>query len=241
MQIWHIGTRKESRARRAAVELVAIVAFAATSCASTGGEPPPATPPTGAAPSPATDSIPDAAVARADSLRHSYTEADAAFMRGMIHHHAQALVMSEMAPTHGASESIQTLAARIINGQKDEIALMQAWLRAHGEPAPEVAPDGTIAGHHHGSHRMPGMLTDEQMAELDAARGYEFDLLFLTYMVEHHQGAITMVENLLASQGAAQNETVFKLASDIGADQASEIDRMQAMLRAMMFDSTDTR
>lgn len=235
---WHIGTTKGSRARSAAVGLVAFVAFAATSCASTGGEPPP---PSSATPPSTSGSIPDAAVARADSLRHSYTEADAAFMRGMIHHHAQALVMSEMAPSNGASESIQTLAARIINGQKGEIALMQAWLSDHGEPAPEVAPDGTIAGGHHDTHRMPGMLTDEQMAELDAARGYEFDLLFLTYMVHHHQGAITMVEDLLASQGAAQNETVFKLASDIGADQASEIDRMQAMLRAMMFDSTDTR
>lgn len=240
MQIWHIGTTKGSRTRNAAVGLIAFATFAVASCASTGDSSSATTPPAGATSSP-TGSIPDAAVDRADSLRHSYTEADAAFMRGMIHHHAQALVMSEMVPTHGASRSIQTLASRIINGQKGEITLMRAWLHDHGEPAPEVAPDGTIAGGHHGTHRMPGMLTDKQMAELDAARGYEFDLLFLTYMVRHHQGAITMVENLLASQGAAQNETVFKLASDIGADQASEIDRMQAMLRAMMFDSTETR
>lgn len=236
MMVSNTGTTTASHARSAAIGFVAL---AIAACAST--PPPPATPPSTESPTPATTSIPDAAVARADSLRHSHTPADAAFMRGMIDHHAQALVMSEMAPSHGASESIRTLAARITNGQKDEIALMRAWLRDHGEPVPEVAPDGTMAGGHHGTHRMPGMLTDEQMAELDAARGYEFDLLFLTYMIQHHQGALTMVEDLFSTHGAGQGELVFKLASDIAADQASEIDRMQAMLRAMMLESAGSR
>jgi uncharacterized protein (DUF305 family) len=88
---------------------------------------------------------------------------------------------------------------------------------------------------------MPGMLTPEQMAELDAARGDEFDRLFLTFMIQHHRGAITMVDDLFDTYGAAQNDLVFKIASDIGADQTSEIDRMQTMLREMMFGSAGSR
>ena len=123
---------------------------------------------------------------------------DVAFMRGMIHHHAQALEMAGMAPTHGASSQLRTLTARIIVSQKDEIALMQEWLRDRGEPVPEVSPGGeTVDGEPPMS--MPGMLTEEQMAELDAARGYPFDLLFLQYMIQHHQGALTMVEELFDS------------------------------------------
>ncbi|MBW3553788.1 MAG: DUF305 domain-containing protein [Gemmatimonadetes bacterium] len=195
--------------------------------------------------------------ARADSLRESYNQADVDFMQGMIHHHAQALVMSAMAPTHGASAPLRIMAARIINGQKDEIALMQRWLRERGEAAPAVSEDGTVsaggqtghAGHGghgghdahagHGASAMPGMLTSEQMARLDAARGEEFDRLFLTYMIQHHRGALTMVEDLFATYGAAQGDEIFKIASDISADQASEIDRMQRMLRALILGTED--
>ena len=173
--------------------------------------------------------------ARADSVRSSYTDADVAFMAGMIHHHAQALVMSKMAPTHGASPSLQIMAERILVGQNDEIALMQRWLRDHGQPVPDPA-DAHAHGTDHSMH-MPGMLTAVQMAELDAARGPEFDRLFLTYMIQHHQGAITMVEELFASHGGAQGDAVFKLASDIAADQDSEITRMRSMLREMMFET----
>ena len=186
--------------------------------------------------------------ARADSLRQSYNEADVDFMGGMIRHHAQALVMAAMAPTHGASAPLQVMAARIINGQKDEIRLMQRWLRERGESVPQVSEDGTVpepgggAGGHggheagaahagHGAGAMPGMLTAQQMARLDAARGDEFDQLFLTFMIQHHRGALTMVEELFATYGAAQGDAIFKIASDISADQASEIDRMQQMLR----------
>lgn len=194
-----------------------------------------------------------AAAALADSVRSAYTPADVDFMTGMIHHHAQALVMSDMAPTHGASRSIRLLASRIINAQKDEIALMQQWLRDRDQPVPGPGGDSVMretdgdVGHgdaamHHGdgSTQMPGMLSAEQLAALDAARGAEFDRLFLSYMIQHHLGAVTMVEDLIARPGAAREQTVFKLASDIGADQASEITRMQIMLEELLFDTGDT-
>ncbi|MGH7482436.1 MAG: DUF305 domain-containing protein, partial [Longimicrobiales bacterium] len=165
--------------------------------------------------------------ARADSVRHSFTAADVEFVTGMIHHHAQALIMAGMAPTHGASPALRILAERIINGQRDEIALMQTWLRDHGQSVPEP-------GHIHAMH-MPGMLTPEQMAELYSAHGPEWDRLFLTYMIQHHRGALTMVDDLFSIDGAGQGDRIFKLASDIGADQASEIDRMQSMLYDMVF------
>jgi uncharacterized protein (DUF305 family) len=173
-----------------------------------------------------------AAAALADSVRRSYTQADIDFMAGMIHHHAQALVMARMAPTHGASEPLGIMAARIINAQNDEIALMQRWLEDRGEPASDTDSDMGMM--------MPGMLTDEQLAALDAARGTEFDRLFLTYMIQHHQGAVTMVSELFATDGAAQEQTVFKLASDIEADQASEIARMQSMLREILFEPDES-
>ena len=193
-----------------------------------------ATPP-GTTPSPSAASDP---VAHADSLRNSFTDADVDFMTGMIHHHAQALVMARMAPTHGASGPMQILTGRIINGQNDEIAIMQRWLRDRGQPVPD--PEAMSGEHamHGGAHPlMPGMLTAEQLAELDAARGADFDRLFLTFMIQHHRGAITMVDQLFDTYGAAQGDAIFKIASDIGADQTSEIDRMQTMLRAMVFDS----
>ena len=174
-----------------------------------------------------------------DSVRRTYTQADVDFMAGMIHHHAQALVMSRMAPTHGASASLQVMAERIINSQKDEIDPMQRWLQNRDLPVPEPeAAGGHAAAHDHAM--MPGMLTAEQLANLDAARGEEFDRLYLQYMIQHHQGAVTMVENLVATRGGAREETVFKLASDIGADQASEITRMQTMLRDLLFSGEDT-
>ena len=172
--------------------------------------------------------------ARTDSARTRFVQADVDFMSGMIHHHAQALVMARMAPTHGASATIQTLTGRIINGQNDEIAIMQRWLRDRGQPAPDPEAMGGHAMHGGDHDLMPGMLTDEQLAELDAARGPDFDRLFLTYMIQHHRGALTMVNQLFDTYGAAQGDAIFKIASDIGADQSSEIDRMQTMLRAMI-------
>jgi uncharacterized protein (DUF305 family) len=164
---------------------------------------------------------------------HPWTEADVRFMSSMIGHHAQAVEVAQMAPTHGASPSVQRLAARIIGAQEDEIATMRQWLRDRGQPVPEAH-----AGHHaHDDALMPGMLTPEQIARLDAARGADFDRLFLTFMIQHHRGAVSMVEQLFGSYGAGQDETVFKFASDVNVDQATEIDRMQRMLEELLFAS----
>jgi uncharacterized protein (DUF305 family) len=169
--------------------------------------------------------------ARADSARKPYTNADIQFMSMMIAHHAQAIDIARWAPTHGASSSLRVLSERVINAQKDEIALMQRWLRERQLPVPEAS--ATMAGGH--MHHMPGMLSAEQLAQLDQARDKDFDRLFLTFMIQHHSGAVTMVEDLFRSEGAALDDTVFKLASDISADQTTEIERMQQMLAGLMF------
>jgi uncharacterized protein (DUF305 family) len=150
-------------------------------------------------------------------------------MSRMIAHHAQALEMAGWAPSHGANRAVQVLAERIINGQQDEINSMQRWLRDRGKPVPEP---GSMAMMHHGM-MMPGMLTPEQMRELDQARGAEFDRLFLTYMIQHHRGAVTMVSQLFDTYGAARDEAVFKFANDVNVDQSTEIARMERMLAAL--------
>ena len=180
----------------------------------------------------------EAAIARAaaDSARLPYTAADVHFMTAMIGHHAQALEMAKLAPTHGASTPIRTLAARILNGQQDEIALMQQWLRHRRQPVPDPASAGLHAGHGAGQGHMmmPGMLTHEQMMQLDAARGPEFDRLFLTFMIQHHRGAVGMVDTLFGTYGAGQDEAVFKFASDVQVDQRTEIARMERMLAELI-------
>lgn len=174
-----------------------------------------------------------AALARADSGRPSYTRADVAFMSGMIGHHAQAVLIAGWAPSHGASQAVRALCERIVVGQRDEIVLMQSWLRERREEVPDAElQHGAMPGMGH-SKRVPGMLTPEQLTQLDQARGPEFDRLFLTYMIQHHQGAITMVEQLLAAHGAAQDDTVWKFASDVHVDQITEIDFMGKMLAAL--------
>ncbi len=172
------------------------------------------------------------AQARSDSIRHPYTAADVDFMSHMIHHHAQAIVMARWAPTHGASPAVQRLADRIINAQQDEIATMQSWLRDRRQPVPEATPGGVMMNMGGMEHEMlmPGMLTDAQMKQLDAARGSEFDKLFLTYMIQHHKGAVSMVKDLFDTYGAGQDEVVFKFASDVNVDQTTEIARMEKML-----------
>jgi uncharacterized protein (DUF305 family) len=178
-------------------------------------------------------SLSAAAVARADTGQQAYTAADVHFMSGMISHHAQALVMAGWAPTHGASPALRTLCERIIVGQGDEIALMQRWLRDRHEVVPDAdASHHMMMGMDH-SELMPGMLTPEQMAQLDGAKGPEFDRLFLSFMIQHHRGALTMVNQLFGTQGAGQEEPVFRFASDVYADQSTEIDRMQKMLAAL--------
>lgn len=151
-------------------------------------------------------------------------------MAGMIGHHAQAIQMAKWAPSHGASPAVQRLCERIVVGQTDEIAMSQRWLREHGEYVPPADPRGHIMPGMDQPMLMPGMLTPQQMAQLDSARGPEFDRLFLTFMIQHHQGAITMVQDLLAVPGAAQDGPVFRFSNDVNVDQTTEINRMQLML-----------
>lgn len=158
----------------------------------------------------------------------------------MIGHHAQALIISRLAPENGASREIQTLASRIINAQKDEISTMQQWLRDRKQPVPEIEIDGLhliidgMPHHHHSAHmNMPGMLSQEQLHELSSTKNSAFNRLFLRYMIEHHSGAVTMVKTLFSTDGGAQEEEAFRLASDIQVDQITEIERMQLMLERL--------
>lgn len=150
------------------------------------------------------------------------TAADVAFMQGMISHHAQAVEMVDLLKTRTTRESMQMLGLRIEVSQKDEIAMMRAWLREHGLPEPDEHA-------HHGGTLMPGMLSAEQMAKLAAAKESEFDRLFLEYMIVHHEGALIMVKTLMESPGAAQLASVFAFASDVEGDQSAEIRRMRAL------------
>jgi uncharacterized protein (DUF305 family) len=153
-------------------------------------------------------------------------------MSAMIGHHSQALLMAGWAPTHGASPMVRTLAERIASGQQDEIASMQQWLRDRGKPVPEAGTTGMKMMNGH-EMSMPGMLTQEQLEELARARGPEFDRLFLAFMIQHHRGAVTMVKQLFGTNGAAQDETVFKFANDVSVDQSTEIARMERMLAGL--------
>jgi uncharacterized protein (DUF305 family) len=178
-----------------------------------------------------------AAQAKADGGRGPYTAADVKFMQGMIHHHAQALTMAALAPKNGARGDVRILAERIDVAQRDEIEFMQRWLRERGETVPNPAALHDMAGHQMPMSEMPGMtmmmpgmLSPEQLAELKAATGPDFDRLFLTFMIQHHEGAITMVNELFGTPGAGQELNVWKFASDVEADQGSEIARMRTML-----------
>jgi uncharacterized protein (DUF305 family) len=165
--------------------------------------------------------------------RFPYSDADVEFMSGMIPHHAQAVIMAGWCGSHDARADIRILCERIVVAQRDEIAMMQTWLRDRGLPVPDATSTKMkmkMDGMEH-EMLMPGMLTDEEMAQLDRARGAEFDRLFLQGMIKHHQGAIDMVDKLFKSYGAAQDDTVFKFANDVQADQAVEIVRMKQMLQ----------
>ena len=172
------------------------------------------------------------AKARADSARYPYTAGDVSFMSGMIHHHAQAIVMAKMAPTHGASPAVRTLCDRIINAQQDEITAMQRWLRDRNQTVPEATagPMKMVMNGMQHDMLMPGMLSDAQMKALEDSRGAAFDRLFLSGMIQHHKGAVSMVSDLFNTYGAAQDELTFKFASDVQVDQTTEIARMERML-----------
>lgn len=181
----------------------------------------------------------------ADLSKVQATPADVAFMQGMIHHHAQALDMVALLDKNTNSDDMRKLGERIRISQRDEIGMMQRWLRAHGADAPDpqamhtpgmqdmpgMPNMDTDPGHRHGQGvMMPGMLTPEEMAHLASLKGVEFDRAFLIGMIKHHGGALTMVHDLFATPGAGQESIIFAFASDVGADQQMEIDRMNGML-----------
>lgn len=176
--------------------------------------------------------------ARIEEARTRFSPADVHFMTAMIHHHAQAIEMARLAPANGASPPVRMLAARILSSQEDEIRIMQQWLRERSQPVPEVhvGPEGVRVhgggGHEH-LHGMAGMIDPDRMAALAASREGAFDRLFLTLMIEHHNGAVAMVHQLFATDGAARDETVFRFASDVQVDQITEVDRMERMLASL--------
>ena len=161
------------------------------------------------------------------------TKADIAFMSGMIHHHAQAIEMVNLIAARTKSAQMKSLGERINTSQRDEIGMMQTWLRQHGQEAPDPLPHLGMDMGEHDAHMMPGMLTKEQMKALAAAKGTAFDRLWIEGMIQHHTGALTMVRELFASSGAAQNTAIFRFASDVDADQRAEITRMRAMLKTL--------
>jgi uncharacterized protein (DUF305 family) len=178
-------------------------------------------------PGEASKSIPAETSARSAALPH--TAADTKFMQGMIPHHAQALEMAALVYTNSSSEDMKRLAKRIEVSQVDEIGMMKGWLTARRESLPDEH------AHHAGDHAlMAGMLTQAEMKRLASAKGVEFDRLFLEGMIKHHQGALTMVKELFATPRAGQDAEIFAFASDVDADQSMEIDRMAAMLQALV-------
>lgn len=173
---------------------------------------------------------------RVDSAKMQFTEADVRFMTKMIGHHAQALVMSDLVPSRSSSNQVKILARRIINSQNDEIASMKQWLEERNQPVPELKMDGInlyINGMLSGHMEMAGMLNQKQLEELKHSSGNTFDHLFLEYMIGHHTGALVMVDTLLETGGAAQEEAAFKLASNINIDQQTEIARMKRLLDSL--------
>lgn len=156
------------------------------------------------------------------------TAADIKFMQGMIGHHAQAVEMVDLLMTNSNSNAMKNLGLRIKVSQDDEMNMMRKYLADHGAAIP--GPHS----HHEPGGFMPGMLTPEEMTQLGNAKGVEFDRLFLMGMIKHHGGAITMVEELFKTPGAAQEGGIFAFASDVDADQRMEIDRMGAMLKEIM-------
>ena len=144
-----------------------------------------------------------------------YTKADVEFMQGMIAHHAQAVYMSRLAAGHGANPKVLALATMIDQSQIPEIRIMQDWLRRYNQFAPDTSSWHTMT--------MAGMLTDEQIKALNAAQGVEFDRKFLEYMIQHHSGALIMVEVLFATPGAGQEVDTNVFANDVVTVQTGEI------------------
>jgi uncharacterized protein (DUF305 family) len=166
--------------------------------------------------------------ARPASAAPAHTAADVRFMQQMIQHHAQAVTMAAMVPARTARVDLRSLAERIDVTQEDEIRYMAEWLRERGAEVPDPAH-----AHHAAHDGMPGMLSAEALEALERSSGAEFERLFLSSMIRHHEGAIVMVVQLFGSPGAAQEPTIFQFATDVDADQRAEIARMRALLAAL--------
>lgn len=165
------------------------------------------------------------------------SQADVAFMQGMVMHHAQAIEMTALIDSHTENKDLHALGARISRSQSDEIKFMQRWLTVRGEPtsmSPQKMPESGQHDHMNMSDNsmplMPGMLTPEQMEALRKAKGADFDRLFLTGMIQHHGGALTMVKDLFDTAGAGQDAELFNFATDVDTGQRAEIRIMQTML-----------
>jgi len=159
------------------------------------------------------------------------SRADVEFMQGMIFHHAQAVEMTAMIQSRTDNPSLRALGARISSSQSDEIKFMKRWLAARGESVPSTMP--AMAGMDMSSDKtplMPGMLTAEQMDALRKSTGGEFDRLFLVGMIQHHNGALTMVKDLFNTAGSGQDAELFNFATDADNTQRAEIRIMQDML-----------
>jgi uncharacterized protein (DUF305 family) len=154
-----------------------------------------------------------------------YTKADVEFMQGMIAHHSQAIVMSRMAESHGANPQVLKLSNKIDQSQVPEIRIMQSWLTRNGQFAPDTSSWRHMT--------MAGMLTDEQLKELDAAKGVDFDRAYLRYMIMHHAGALKMVDDLFNVSMAGQEVDVNVFANDVVTAQTAEIGIMQKLLNQL--------
>ena len=152
-----------------------------------------------------------------------YTDADVAFVHGMIAHHEQALAMTAMVEDRAERDDLPLFAERIDVSQHDEIAQLEGWLEQRGEGTEDT-------DHAEHGELMPGMLTDDELAQLEAASARRFDRLFLQYMIRHHEGAVTMVEQLLTEGQGGQESQLFQLAQHVGMDQQVEIARMKQLL-----------
>jgi uncharacterized protein (DUF305 family) len=160
-----------------------------------------------------------------------WSQADVEFMQGMIMHHAQAVEMAALIPSHTNNKDVQSLGARISRSQSDEIKFMRRWLAARGEPVSMAMPDmPDMNKSGQPVALMPGMLTPEQMEALRKAKGAEFDHLFLTSMIQHHNGALIMVKDLFDTPGAGQDAELFNFATDVDNGQRVEIRIMQSIL-----------
>lgn len=176
-----------------------------------------------------------AALAVGPSVAAAQHPADVSFMQGMIGHHTQAVQMTALVEERTRNPQLRLLAERITVSQRDEIAIMSRWLEGQKQPIPATDPHAlhVMGAQHPPAHSMPGMLSSAQLDSLTAATGAVFDVLFLQYMIQHHDGALTMVADLLRVPGAARDPMIFQFASDVDTDQRAEIRRMRALLTTL--------